>query len=87
MTFGDLRVPQNFLTVKGSPFDVIIGDSALEEICIILDLGKRVAYITQEGKTVKIPLTDEHELTNTSFEDTDDDYLTSSSSAAPSSSE
>lgn len=41
VTFGDISVFVDFLVIEGSPFDVIIGDLTMEDLGIIIVLGKR----------------------------------------------
>lgn len=54
--FGDLVVNLYFLVVDGSPFDVIVGDPAMEELKGVIDLGNRQVRLTKEQKKVLIPL-------------------------------
>lgn len=59
MTFGDLPVHLDLLTIKEALLYVIIGYRALEKIGFIMDLSSQIVVLTHNNKKVSVVL--EHE--------------------------
>lgn len=50
----------NFLVVKGSPYDVMLGDPVMEIVEGVLDLVNRLASFVVNGDKIEIPMEPDH---------------------------
>lgn len=76
-SFGDLTVNLDYLLVKGTPFDLIIGLPSLEELKACIDLGSQNVRITVGDKTMRLGLTMDVEQSTQNRSSTDSEDFTS----------
>lgn len=53
VAFVDMVVNLDLIVGDGSPFDVIIGDPAMEDLHAIINIGKRTVRFTREAHTIE----------------------------------
>lgn len=53
--FGDLVVQMGFLTVHGSPFDIMVGTSTLEDLMEKFYLGQQIVCLCMKDSIIEIP--------------------------------
>lgn len=71
VAFGDLLVSVDLLVVEVSPFDLIIGDYTMEDLGVIIHLGKRKVPLMKGNNTIALPLIPDYMREKPVTEDTD----------------
>ena len=85
-SFGELIVKLDFLVVKGTPFDLIIGLPTLEGLQACIDLNKQHVHMTAGEDSTRLGLIMDVEHVSRSTASTDSEDFTSNSEAVPGSS-
>lgn len=85
-SFGDFTTNLEYLFIEVFPFDVIIGDSTVENLQAVIDLGRRKVRFTKDDHAVELSLMPDYDRDNPAPEGTDSEEFTSDSLVRSSSS-